>query len=417
MTIERNGAAEWRSFWFLPIVAALGYATAVIYLYSIGPFIGPLEQEFGWSRAQVSSGMAIAAIIGGPFCIPVGMLIDRVGPRRVALVGVVMVIASYVLLGTATGGRGNWILLWVLVGVGALGVQTTVWTSAVASRFEASRGMALAVTLSGASVAATIFPVMASWLIGEFGWRKAFFIQGLAWGALVIPVIFLCFRGAQDQSRRPIAKQSHEAPAVKVLPGVSFREGLRMPAFYKLLLAALLLAFSIVGALVHFVPILTDRGTSSLEAAGIAALIGIFSIVGRLGTGFLLDRFEGHRVGAIACLLPVVASMLLLFHGDHAVSQSAAAVMLGLALGAEVDVVAYLASRHFGLKNFAALYGALVMALAMGTSLGPLGAGAMYDRFGNYSQFLVLSAVLMLLSALAFISLGRAPATQLEGSG
>ena len=171
----------------------------------------------------------------------------------------------------------------------------------------------------------------------------------------------------------------------------------------------MLLAFSIVGALVHFVPILTDRGTQPLEAAGIASLIGIFSIIGRLGTGFLLDRFEGHRVGAIACLLPIGASVLLLLYGGGPVGQSAAAIMIGLALGAEVDVVAYLASRHFGLKSFGALYGALVMALGIGTALGPLAAGAMYDHYGDYSEFLVLSGVLMLASALSFASLGPAP--------
>ncbi len=409
MTIEKSGAAEWRSYWFLPIVAALGYATSVIHLYSIGPFIGPLQAEFGWSRAQISSGVTIAAFIGGLFCIPVGMLVDRIGPRRVGLVGIVMVVTSYALLGTATGEPGNWILLWVLVAAGTLGVQTTVWTSAVASRFEASRGMALAVTLSGASIAATIFPILASWLIGKFDWRTAFVALGVAWGMLVFPIIFLGFRGARDGPRQPVAKESRGQSAAKALPGVSFSEGLRMSALYKLLLAAALLAFAIVGMLVHFVPILTDRGTQPLEAAGIAALIGVFSIIGRLGTGFLLDRFEGHRVGALACLLPVVASMLLLFHGENAASQSMAAVMLGLALGAEVDVVAYLASRHFGLKSFGALYGALVMALGMGTAFGPLAAGAMYDHSGNYSRFLVLSAVLMLVSALSLVSLGPAP--------
>lgn len=407
--VEKSGIAEWRTFWFLPLIAALGYATSVIHLYSIGPFIGPMQHEFGWSRAQISSGMAIAAFVGAAFCIPVGMLIDKVGPRRVALVGVVMIVASFALLGTATGQAGNWIILWVFVAIGSLGVQTTVWTSAVASRFERSRGMALAVTLSGASVAATIFPLAASWLIQTYGWRTAFVGLGLAWGALVLPIVFFGFRGARDAQDRPDPDPGAKASAAHVLSGVTFKEGLRQPALYKLLAAAALLAFAIVGALVHFVPILTGLGTQPLQAAATASLIGVFSIIGRLGTGFLLDRLSAHRVGAVACLFPVLASGLLLLHGDHPLGQSVAAIMIGLALGAEVDVVAYLASRHFGLRSFGALYGALVMALGLGTAFGPLAAGAMFDHYGGYTEFLVMSVVLMLTSAASFLSLGPTP--------
>src|SRR5690606_38195790 len=103
-------------------------------------------------------------------------------------------------------------------------VQTTVWTSAVTSRFEASRGLALAITLSGASVAATLFPVMTTWLIGVFSWRTAFMASSAIWGVVVLPVLFFCFRGAKDVGSR--AKV--DGPVV-VLPGVTFLEGIRMP--------------------------------------------------------------------------------------------------------------------------------------------------------------------------------------------
>ncbi|MCK9564309.1 MAG: hypothetical protein M0R02_16465, partial [Bacteroidales bacterium] len=162
---------------------------------------------------------------------------------------------------------------------------------------------------------------------------------------------------------------------------------------------------------VHFVPILTDGGADPLSAAGMASLIGIFSIVGRLATGLLLDRFPGHFVGAAACLLPIVASALLLFDGTNPISQALAAIALGLTLGAEVDVIAYLATRHFGLRNFGALYGALVMALAMGTAFGPLAAGAVFDHFGSYAEFLILAAGLMTVSAISLLSLGHPPAS------
>ncbi len=400
--LSKNVIAEWRGFWFLPFAAALGYSTSVIHVYSLGPFIEPLQQAFGWSRAEASLGISLASFISAVFCIPVGMLVDRIGPRRIGLVGVLLMLSAFALLSTTTGSVTNWMLLWVVIAFATLFVQATVWTSAVASRFEASRGIAFAITLSGASLSATVFPLLATWLIVDYGWRTAFVGMGAIWATLVFPVLFLCFRGAKD-----VRKQETAAPeAKKLLDGHSLSEGLRSPALYKLLLASCLFSFTAIGALVHFVPILKDSGADPLAAAGIASLIGIFSIVGRLGTGVLLDRFPGHLVGAAAFMLPILSSVLLLTAGSDPLSQSIAAIALGLTVGSEVDVIAFLAAKHFGLKNFGALYGALVMALAMGTAFGPLAAGAIFDNNGSYASFLMLGIVLMAVSAIALLSLG-----------
>ncbi|MFT3929188.1 MAG: MFS transporter [Spongiibacteraceae bacterium] len=407
MSNSRNAIAEWRSFWFLPLAAALGYATSVIHVYSLGPFIQPLQETFGWSRAQISVGLTVQCIVSAIFCIPIGMVIDRIGPRRVALVGVLTMSGAFALVGTATGTTGNWLLLWIGIALGGLGVQAPIWTSAVATRFEVSRGLAFAVTLCGASVAAAIFPVLATWLIDLYGWRQAFSVLGMVWAACVFPLLFLFFRSARDRSVKP-AETAVAAPA-RALTGVTLAEGLRSPTLYKLLLAGGLVAFTVIGAMVHFVPILKGAGASPLAAAGVASLIGLFSIVGRLGTGFLLDRFPGHIVGGTVVLLPIIAALMLLFDGANPVSQMIAAAALGFTVGSEVDVVAFLASKHFGLKNFGALYGALVAALTLGTAFGPLTAGAVFDHFGNYEQFLWGTIVLMLLGALALFSLGHPP--------
>jgi predicted MFS family arabinose efflux permease len=288
--------------------------------------------------------------------------------------------------------------LWGVIAIGTFFVQATVWTSAVASRFEASRGLAFAITLSGASLAATLYPILATWLIGNYGWRTAYAAMGGIWVLLVFPVLFLLFRGAHDQGPK------ERSPAV--LTGISLAEGLRSVALYKLVMAAGLFSFTVIGVAVHFVPILTDSGATPLSAAGIASLVGIFSIVGRLGTGVLLDRYPGHIVGATAFLIPIAACVLLLTDGANPVSQAVAAAIFGLTLGSEVDVIAYLAAKHFGLKNFGALYGVLQMALAGGTAFGPLAAGTVYDRYQSYELFLMLTAALMAASAIALFTLG-----------
>lgn len=417
-----SAIAEWRRYGAVPAAAGLGYSIGVIHVYSLGAFMEPLQAAFGWSRAEASLGLTIVGMAAAVAAVPIGLVVDRLGPRRVGITGVVLMAVTFALLGTATGSLVNWILLWGVLAFASFWVQTTVWTSAVASRFEHSRGIAFAVTLSGGSLAAAAMPPLATALIGVFDWRTAFFVLVFGWGALVLTAVVLFFRGAQDGTRARVQAEAqhvgvaapHTAPdpdpnAAPVLAGLSLREGLRSATFYKLLLAAGLFAFTTLGVVVHLVPILRDAGADPLAAAGTASLVGVFSIIGRLGIGVLLDRFSGRAVGACAYLVPIVGAALLLIDGAHPLNQTLAAALFGLTLGAEVDVIAYLASRHFGLKNFGGLFGGLVAALSLGTAFGPLAAGLASDLFDGYTPFLILTIVLMGASSLTLASLKRPP--------
>ncbi len=392
-----SARAEWSSYWYLPVVAALGYSAAGLHVYGIGPLMESLHREFGWTRAQTLSGSAIVSLVVALASVPMGMAIDRLGPRLIALTGVPLICAAVALLGTATGTMGNWLSLWALVALASIPVQATVWTAAVVSRFDAARGLALAVTLCGSSVGAFVFPLLSTWLVQTYDWRHAFMGLGGLWTLLLLPLLFLSFRGAQDSRRA--AKESRQSAAA-LLPGLTLAEAARNPAFYRLLLATGFFTFSIFGSVVNFVPILRGSGAAPMTAASAASLIGIFSLIGRLSTGVVLDRFPAHIVGAVCFLLPIPGCALLLAADPGTAGFFAAAAMFGLTLGAEVDVIAYLATRHFGLRSFGAIQGALLCATALGAASGPLAAGATFDRFGSYSGFITTTIVLMLLSAL-----------------
>lgn len=399
-------STEWRRFGMLPFVAALGYATSVIHIYGLGPYIEPIQEAFGWSRAQATSGLTIATIINAVFCIAIGMLVDRIGPRLLGLIGVLFTAGAFALLGTATGDHGNWYLLWGVMAFATLPVQATIWTSAVASRFETSRGMALAVTLSGASLAATVFPLLATWLIDSYGWRNAFAIEAVIWAAITFPMLLLFFRGAHE-AKSTTGKSAATAPP-KLL-GVSAREAFRSLVFIRLFLSSLLFTFTIIALVVHFIPILTNAGADRLAAAGVASLVGISSVVGRLSAGYMLDHYRASRVGAVMFLLPVLACILLMSAGGNPLAQSVAAIVIGLTLGSEIDVIVYLTTKHFGLKNFGAIYGGLLTALSIGTAFGPLAAAAVYDYSGSYTPFLLLTMIFMVCSSLALASLPPPP--------
>jgi MFS family permease len=402
----RSAMAEWRRYGAVPVAAGIGYSTMAIQTYGIGPFVVPLEQEFGWSRADVMVGLTVSNTIGVLLNFAVGVLADRLGPRRVALSGVVVKTGAIALLATATGTVLNWSLLWVLVALGAVLAQANVWASAVASRFDKGRGLALAVALSGSSFCAAIVPVLATGLIGAYGWRSAFVGVAAVWLLAVFPVVFLFFRGRQDERRSGRTAEAPEVAAAE-LPGVTIAEGLRMTAFWRLLGAAFAYAFYTLAISPSLVPLMMEKGETALAAAQIAALMGVVGIVARISAGFLLDHFSANVLGTIVFLLPVLGCGLMLAEAPGYLVLALAVASFGITIGAEYDVVMYLVSRHFGLCNFAALMGALLTAGALGGAVAPLVAGALHDRYGGYDQMLMLLMALMGAGALAIATMGR----------
>jgi len=406
MNAPKTAAEEWRRYWWLPFIAAAGYTTSAMHSYGIGSFIVPLQEEFGWSRAFISGGLTIAGIGGMLFGVPMGMLIDRFGPRRIGMIGVVVMCCAFALLGTATGTKANWIALWMILALCNPWASVISWTKAVASRFEHSRGLAFAVTLSGAPVTTTFLPLVATAFMLAYGWRAGFFGVALVWAMVVWPLVFLFFRSAHEEKAAE-AKASNEALVHAELPGVTMREALGGRAFYQLLWASVFFAFTVTGTTVHFVPILIDSGAQAMEAAGIASIIGVSAFIGRVGMGVLLDRFPATLLGGLVCTLPAISCLLLLWRGDDPMVQALAAALLGLTVGGEIDVIAYLTTRQFGLRKYGTIYGSMTSAMNVGTATGALTAGAIFDWQGSYDTFLYITMAAMLSSSLALGTIGK----------
>jgi len=401
-------SAEWRRYWSLPLAAAIGFSTIGLQSYGLGPFVTHIEAEFGWTRSDVMLGLSLSNFVGVFLNILVGMVVDRYGPRRVALTGLVVKSGAFALLGTATGYMFNWLFLWFLVALGIVLVQATVWTAAVATRFDRYRGSAFAVTMSGSGVTAALAPVIATWLITDYGWRVGFFGVGLAWVLVTFPVTFMFFRDARSE-RRKQASEAREAPPAVDLPGMSLREGLRTRAFVQLAVSFVAYSFYNMTMAANLVPLLIETGQDQPSAARIAAVMGIVGIVARLSVGFLLDRYPGNIIGGISQMLPVFGCAVLLADLPGIWPLIATMVAFGIATGAEMDVTIYLATRHFGLRSFAALFGAVITCGAVAAAAGPITAGWLHDLMGNYDGLLILVMVVMSIGALAIGSMRRPP--------
>lgn len=403
-TATASAADEWRRHFMLPIGGAFGYSTCVIGLYGIGAYIVPITEAFGWTRLQLMSGLMIATLIQAPLAVPIGILIDRYGPRIFGLLGVLLVSGAFGLLSTATGSKVNWYILWGIMGAAGLLTQPVVWTRAVAARFDRSRGLALALTMCGTSMAAGIFPLLGTWLIETQGWRSAFALQAGIWVIIAFPIVFFCFDRAGSRPQTATATTTAK-PADHAT--MKLRDGFRSSIYLRLFISTFFVGTSIMAIVVHFVPILAGSGIKGIQAAGIASLIGVAAIVGKLITGVLLDRFETTFVGGAAFLAPMFSGVLLLVSGDNVVLLSLAALMIGMTLGAEGDFLAYIIAKYFGIQNFGAMLGGLFMAVMMGGAIGPLCAAAIFDHYGTYSPYLWFAIVSMFGSSVAIFSLPR----------
>jgi MFS family permease len=399
--------AEWRKSWTVVLAAALGVGLMSVPSYSIGVFIGPLSEEFGWKRASIALVLlfnAAAAIVLGAF---VGLAVDRMGPRRIALAGSVCVILAFAMMSQTTANIWSWYAIWMFMAITGVLVKPLVWTAAVSSLFQSSRGLALAGTLCGTSLASTVSPIYCSYLITHYGWRVAYLGLVAMLTFLVLPALFFGFTSALDRQRSAAAKG--QAKEKVVLSGLSVREGLLSWRFLRLNLAAATMVLVGANTTINFVPIMKSFGHEQMTAASVAGLAGISTIVGRIVGGYLLDRISGNFVAGCSVAMPLVSVGLLLAFPGSVPACAGAALVLGLGLGAELDAVAYLTTRHFGMKSFGVLFGVVGGTLGLATGLGPTILSHIYDVYHSYVPALWGYIPICILGSALFFTLGRYP--------
>jgi MFS family permease len=283
-------------------------------------------------------------------------------------------------------------------------IKPMVWTAPIPGLFDARQGLAMSLALCGTGLASALAPIFAERLIEDFRWRAAYYALGGGWALVTLPLLLLFF--SDSGGRAGALRRS----SVQVdLPGLDVAPGLRSSWFVKLFATTFLATLLIVSLMVHLVPILVGGGLSSARAAQIAGISGIASIVGRIVTGFLLDRWHGRWIGGTVFLLPCLACIILLSVGIQVWSAALVACLLGLSIGAELNIAAYLSSRYFGRRNYAMLFGAIASMLSLGTAIGPLLAARVFDMTGSYTPWLWAMIPVGLIASALVASLGAYP--------
>jgi MFS family permease len=386
--------------WLVVLAAYFGamvsFGSLLVFTFSI--FLKPLTGAFGWSRESVSAAFGFAALTVAVCSPPLGHLLDRFGPRRVILPCMAVFGVAFASLGFLTPHLTHLYAIFVLLGVVGNGTTQMGYSRAVSTWFDRRRGLALALVMAGVGTGAMVFPPIAQALIAAYGWRVAYFVLGSLVLLLGIPLTaaFVCERPRE------------RSLTVATLAGATVSQGLRSPAFWILIATLFLSSVSMNGAITHLSPLLTDRGVPAANAALAASMLGLASFCGRLITGFLLDRFFGPRVGFCVCALSA-GGILLLARAGSSVPGIAAAVLIGLGVGAEAAFTPYLLTRYFGLRAFSTLYGFTWTAYAIAGAIGPVLMGKAFDATGSYVSLLTFLSVSTLVAAGLLLLLPRYP--------
>lgn len=378
-------------------VCALGMGSgASLYGYVSSLFMQPLQAEFGWSRAAISASLFVMPLAALSYP-AIGLLIDRLGVRIIASLSALGLAAGYAAM--TLSGPKIWTYYGAFLAAMVLGGATgpLAWTRVIAARFDAARGLALALVLCGGSVAAVIAPPLLGELITGAGWRAGLFALGGAAVLFGIPAALWSGRG--------------ERAAVNTLrtTGMAPREALATARFWILALCIFLTGVPVIGLASHVQPLFTDRGVTPTAAAAMVSLTAAGVILGRLVTGALIDRFWAPAVASAVLSVAAAGALLLALSGSNFALGAAGVLLLGMAQGAELDLLAYLASRYFGMRAYATLYGLLTIAFALALPTGAVSFGLVHDLTGDYRAALFGAAGCLIAAAVLFPALGPYP--------
>lgn len=401
---------EFRRGWRALLASSIGNGAGLsgLAFYTFGVFVVPLVEFFGWPRGQVA-GAASSLIIGTAITAPIiGSLIDRYGVRRVGIASTALLAIGYALLTQVAGSVANFYAAWLALSLIGGGTTPVVWTRTVGVWFDRGRGFALGLALAGSGVASLFAPVLTNKAIAAWGWQGGYLALAVFIMLVAVPLLAM-FLQDRPTATPAAASAGTSTDTAHELQGMTLAEALRTAAFWKIAIGFFFVAGVVAALIINLVPLLIDRGLDRADAAAIASVMGIAVLGGRIGIGFLLDRLHAPAV-ARTLLALCAGGCLLLSFGDLPGWLVGLSVMsLGLAAAAEVDLVAFLTSRFFGMKAYGKIYGWQLTAFYLGAAIGPFVAGLAYDHYKSYLQVLYFATGALLFGAIVTGTLGRPP--------
>ena len=371
--------------------------------FSFPIFFVALIEEFGWSRGATAAAFSISSIMQGALSPLVGILVDRVGPRRVMLGG------AWV-LGVASALASQIGSLWSLYAVtgmlAAAGVCAVSWvpTGALIARlFAERRSSVMGLAFSGMGAGVLAIGPLSQWLIVHHGWRAAYVVLGAGTLAVLVPLIWLAVPEVPIPHGHAGATASGPATA-------EVGEALRLPAFWALFFAYMSTPLAVFSVVTHQVAFAVDHGFSRLLVAGIFGLTGLLSVAGRILFGIAADRIGRAASATISYGCTAVGTLCLLGLEvwPHVAALYGYALFFGLGFGARGPIITAIAAQLFPGRRFGVIYGLLSVGNGIGGGVAPWFGGFVHDVTGSY-RIAFLIAIGFCVAGSACFWLARPP--------
>jgi OFA family oxalate/formate antiporter-like MFS transporter len=364
-----------RALIVLAAFLGIGVGFPSVYSSTATVFILPLSETFGWGRSIPSlmylagtGGMAIASLW-------LGRVIAAWGAPRVAALSGLCLAIVLALLGRQSGAPAEAMLLCFIGGALGVGTGAGLWLSIPPGWFDAHLGRALGVVAIGQSFGMALLPPLATSVILAHGWRQAYWVLAgvsLATTLVAAGLLYLIYR------RNGVVRGT--APNI-ALDGLMLAEAIRTRRFWLIALMTFLICFGVVGASIHLFPLFVDRGVEPARLPMAALALGVGTVIGRSCSGVALDQWEARNVAIILFALGAAGlTWMMVMPGDITLLHLVAPpLLIGMALGAESDLLAFLSRRAFGMRDLPVIYNRLLIAFYLGAVSGTMAVGMLSD--------------------------------------
>ena len=408
--------------WWIVIAGGIGMAiTAGINFHGFSNFIIPLTRDFGWNRTTISGVFSLARMESGLLGPLEGWLVDRVGPRRLMLVGIPLMGVGYILMSRVNSLLGFFVVYIFAITLGnSLGMSTPM-TASVANWFNRKRGLAFGIMWSGVGLGGFFVPAI-GWLIAQYEWRTSAVVIGVFIVIIGIPIASLMRHRPEPYGYMPdgaAPEPGSEGAARRRMPDLSqdftAGEALRTSSFWYLSLSIAARSLVSGGVGLHLVPYFVELNASQVFAATLAGSVGVMSIPGRFGLSAVSDYLNRRYVMAASLLVMTVA----IFFMARATSVSGVIPFLVLYAAAQggISVIPQsLIAEYFGRRAYATIQGFRSTIQMIGIVIGPIISGYVFDTTGSYEWAFMGFGAATLVS-LGLVLMAKPPKRPRRGAG
>ena len=372
-------------------------------LYSYGVFFVPLQDQFGWSTVANSTIPAVGLITFSVGAMGGGFLAERLGNRRIAIMGALLAGSGTVLSGTINQFPQLLVLFGVFASLGSSFV-VIVATSLIVKWFVRNRGLAVGVMTAGSGLGTIVVPPIAATLIIKFGWRNTFFMIGSAYFALLLLASYF-MQTPEERSLRPLESEDMLHAHREKMANFDVRQALASQSFWLIYVMFFLGSLVATMFLIHAPNLVASKGMSKLLGAEAIGAFGAGSLVARVAVGHVSDRIERSRSVVIAFFSEFLGILALPFAVQLPIPFLLSSFAIGFGYGGFLSDFIALTGDLFGSRSMGSLWGIIETAYGIGGLLGPIIAGAYFQRFQSYTgifEFAALVAAVALATSLVF---------------